>query len=274
MKPIHFSRTRRAAFSLIELLFVITILGLLAALLFPVFAKAREAARTIGCLSNLKQMGTALSLYVQDYDETYPMNRLPDETHPMKGCLLKNPSPYPQSSLEESRLNWKRVLQPYVKNRAMLICPTNPYADHSDLPSVPPGDYTNRFYPQREWLPLSYAYNGNFFNEGIPPCLYGEKLERPRRLPEIDVPANLILLLESRIYYPDLGSWAIPWFAGANNTQGVFQSHAGGLNWLFCDGHAKKLKFASTCKANMWTDVYDDSVLSCADLQSLPAEYE
>src|SRR4051794_23044778 len=62
----------RRAFTLIELLVVIAIIAILAAILFPVFAQAREKARQATCQSNLKQIGTAFSLYLQDYDETFP----------------------------------------------------------------------------------------------------------------------------------------------------------------------------------------------------------
>jgi prepilin-type N-terminal cleavage/methylation domain-containing protein/prepilin-type processing-associated H-X9-DG protein len=67
--------TARRAFTLIELLVVIAIIAILAAILFPVFAQAREKARSISCLSNQKQIGTGMMMYVQDYDETYPMNQ-------------------------------------------------------------------------------------------------------------------------------------------------------------------------------------------------------
>ena len=63
----------RRAFTLIELLVVIAIIAILAAILFPVFAQAREKARAISCLSNLKQVGIGLMMYTQDYDETYPI---------------------------------------------------------------------------------------------------------------------------------------------------------------------------------------------------------
>src|SRR5690348_14921600 len=68
-------RTGPSGFTLIELLVVIAIIAILAAILFPVFAQARERARMSACVSNMKQMGTALMLYVQDYDETYPYIR-------------------------------------------------------------------------------------------------------------------------------------------------------------------------------------------------------
>src|SRR5438445_10640700 len=65
-------RVRKSGFTLIELLVVIAIIAILAAILFPVFARARESARRATCLSNLKQLGTAFQMYAQDYDETYP----------------------------------------------------------------------------------------------------------------------------------------------------------------------------------------------------------
>ena len=68
-------RTRTGAFTLIELLVVIAIIAILAAILFPVFAKARSKARAAACLSNLKQIGTAVMMYTQDYDETLPFKR-------------------------------------------------------------------------------------------------------------------------------------------------------------------------------------------------------
>jgi len=94
------SRRGRAGFTLIELLVVITIIAILAAILFPVFAKAREKARQITCTSNMKQMGLAYFQYVSDYDQTYP--------------------PVP---------NWKSQLQPYIKTTKINVCPSRP-----DLP--------------------------------------------------------------------------------------------------------------------------------------------
>src|SRR6201988_4702864 len=66
--------TRNRGFTLIELLVVIAIIAILAAILFPVFAQAREKARQASCLSNMKQIGLGMTMYVQDYDETFPCN--------------------------------------------------------------------------------------------------------------------------------------------------------------------------------------------------------
>ena len=73
------STRARAGFTLIELLVVIAIIAILAAILFPVFAQAREQARTAACLSNLKQIGLGIKMYAQDYDERFPMGTYPGE---------------------------------------------------------------------------------------------------------------------------------------------------------------------------------------------------
>jgi prepilin-type N-terminal cleavage/methylation domain-containing protein/prepilin-type processing-associated H-X9-DG protein len=93
----------KRGFTLIELLVVIAIIGILAALLFPVFARARAKARQTSCLSNLKQLGTALSLYTEDYDGTYPRGQY----WPWDGSHT-----------------WVYALEPYVKNTAVFRCPS------------------------------------------------------------------------------------------------------------------------------------------------------
>jgi prepilin-type N-terminal cleavage/methylation domain-containing protein/prepilin-type processing-associated H-X9-DG protein len=89
------SRRHRPAFTLIELLVVIAIIAILAAILFPVFAQAREKARSASCLSNSKQMGLAVMMYTQDYDESYP-----------QGYYAGPPEAW-----------WLSLIQPYVKDK-------------------------------------------------------------------------------------------------------------------------------------------------------------
>jgi prepilin-type N-terminal cleavage/methylation domain-containing protein/prepilin-type processing-associated H-X9-DG protein len=94
-------KTRRA-FTLTELLVVIAIVTLLSAILFPVFAQAREKARSMSCVSNARQIGMALQMYVQDYEDTLPLN-----------------------SHGGPAASWLLTLQPYVKTRLLYRCPTD-----------------------------------------------------------------------------------------------------------------------------------------------------
>jgi prepilin-type N-terminal cleavage/methylation domain-containing protein/prepilin-type processing-associated H-X9-DG protein len=128
----NLSMQRRArAFTLIELLVVIAIIAILAAILFPVFAQAREKARGISCLSNTKQLGTSIMMYVQDYDEMYPMGFQGD------------------SLTWTTNASWPQIVQPYVKSLAVFVCPDDKGGPY------PGGNATS-------WLGwgISYASNG------------------------------------------------------------------------------------------------------------------
>jgi prepilin-type N-terminal cleavage/methylation domain-containing protein len=109
------SPRRRSGFTLIELLVVIAIIAILAAILFPVFARAREQARRTGCLSNLRQIGLACHMYADDFDE-----RLPVSSH------VSNPHP---------RL--VAQIMPYMKNHAILYCPSAARANQDYLLDTP-----------------------------------------------------------------------------------------------------------------------------------------
>src|SRR4051795_12506689 len=117
-------RTIRAAFTLIELLVVIAIIAILAAILFPVFAQAREKARQTMCISNENQLGKAILMYIQDYDETIP-------------------TAVPNSWWQV----WPVYLQPYIKKYSAFVCPDDSVAR----------DPANKVWAGP---PLSYATNG------------------------------------------------------------------------------------------------------------------
>src|SRR6266568_5412057 len=106
---------KRLGFTLIELLVVIAIIAILAAILFPVFAKARDKGRQAVCLSNLRQIGTALVMYSQDYDETHP------------GVWFGPPSLQSWSQPSNATLfyKWMDAVYPYVKNEQIFNCPSD-----------------------------------------------------------------------------------------------------------------------------------------------------
>ena len=103
---------RRHGFTLIELLVVIAIIAILAAILFPVFAKAREKARQASCGSNLKQLTLAVLQYVQDYDERFP--------YATPGCVATNSV----TGAGQAGSPWWASTGPYVKNAGILVCPS------------------------------------------------------------------------------------------------------------------------------------------------------
>jgi prepilin-type N-terminal cleavage/methylation domain-containing protein/prepilin-type processing-associated H-X9-DG protein len=140
------SCSQKRGFTLIELLVVIAIIAILAAILFPVFAQAREKARMASCLSNLKQLGTATQMYAQDYDET------------MAAWTFAN---YPNGlwgSPEWNNYGWDYAFffwQPYLKNVQVYTCPsaTDNFA----------GATNNATYPR---FNMSYGYSEYIYNKG------------------------------------------------------------------------------------------------------------
>jgi prepilin-type N-terminal cleavage/methylation domain-containing protein len=157
-------RAHRTAFTLIELLVVIAIIAILAAILFPVFARARENARKITCVSNLRQLGTAVTMYAQDYDEYLPNNYAGK-----KDTMLWND------------LSGSGLLDAYLKNKKVWFCP-------SDTPPT----YKNQTYD------YSYCLYNN--TADVNKHAYPSTMES-HSLAEAQYPAQKVLFWEVTAYH-------------------------------------------------------------------------
>jgi prepilin-type N-terminal cleavage/methylation domain-containing protein len=210
---------RKSGFTLIELLVVIAIIAILAAILFPVFAQAREQARMSTCLSNFKQIGLGVMMYVQDWDETYPNNRL--FTFPGGGeCNSK-------------MVTWKTSTMPYVKNLGVYKCPSN---SHNAEPDETKGDDAFGL----PVFPLSYAYSGS--------ALWSAAATKTViTLGAVPEPARYIMLVESNQSCADMGIWALKTDSKSwGLKQGFFVHPTKRMQALYFDGHAKSTKFTQT----------------------------
>ncbi len=202
-------RARRHGFTLIELLVVIAIIAILAAILFPVFARARERARQTSCASNLRQIGLAALMYAQDYDEMGP-----------RGSGYTAPE-----NIIANHGEFFIILQPYIQNEQIFTCPSRRYTDFQsggersaalgfgvsygrnlDFDRAPFGDIQN---------PVGYVmYHDGRNNYSRLPC------------PGASCPWS--------------GSTVYSWDWGRHND---------GANYVFADGHVKWMNFQATSTA-------------------------
>jgi prepilin-type N-terminal cleavage/methylation domain-containing protein len=235
---------RRLGFTLIELLVVIAIIATLAAILFPVFAQAREAARKTSCTSNLKQVGIAFGLYTQDYDETFP---------------------WAASNLGSTTTTWYDLVEPYVKvgasgfgytggvQRPFYICPS---FGNKSVPKLP-GDPDPMAFPAAQLTPaMSYAANGwvmPMANKalGANPWFPGKSLTA---LASLQAPASVVLATHATGTRPAIGgddvttgcqgneegTGSVPAMMGNASVYCAARfQHSGGTVTLLADGHAK-----------------------------------
>jgi prepilin-type N-terminal cleavage/methylation domain-containing protein len=227
----------RRGFTLIELLVVIAIIAILAAILFPVFAQAREKARQTACTSNLKQIGTAFYLYSQDYDECLPDRR------DLKASLPGGYMPWANWPTSDPRGGWAVVvLDPYLKNGGVWSCPSTVGTTVGQSVQVlqPGGAQPN--------APLCRYWLWRFDRPGPIPLdnLWGKTEQqavedlRAANNPQAgmpDGPADVELAVDP--YFPK----TIPAVPAQLKGKGV---HFGGRSRLFLDGHVKFLRDVRT----------------------------
>ncbi len=230
------------AFTLIELLVVIAIIAILAAILFPVFAKAREKARQTACLSNMKQIGTGLMMYSQDYDESMVAAWYGINAGPSNATV---------------QYKWMDALQPYVKNEKVFDCPS------ASIEGPDRGDYKFRTAQKYGSYCTSSAYylaGDNYTPPGSHNSYPGGEVVDPAytmTLAQVTSPASTAWISEGDGFAEY--AWDTPatnpllkptpapprlYLYAASPTMGVGLTarHMDMVNMIWCDGHVKAMR--------------------------------
>jgi prepilin-type N-terminal cleavage/methylation domain-containing protein/prepilin-type processing-associated H-X9-DG protein len=251
-----------SGFTLIELIVVIAIIGLLAAILFPVFARAREKARQATCQSNLKQLGLAFQQYIHDNDERYPMTYncaacvVPCGSAPLPACTVNAPGPYKW---------WPSMIYPYVGNKEVFKCPSigAEYNPGRGYPNMNGTSTTLYFAPSDPFYPswrMNYVINefvtGTY--RGSSPIAKGYTAANEAQLAS---PSDIFLSWDCLVtwgYYDnfqinaDITAYDRLRPGGERvNSNGSESPHSEGENYLYCDGHVKWLPRKATLASDV-----------------------
>jgi prepilin-type N-terminal cleavage/methylation domain-containing protein/prepilin-type processing-associated H-X9-DG protein len=265
----------RKGFTLIELLVVIAIIAILAAILFPVFAQAREKARTTSCLSNLKQIGTSSMMYTQDYDETCV-------SHAWHG----------NDAFPNDNKYWPEMVQPYAKSWPIMRCPSDP-TDPFGIWNGPTANI-KWYYNWMRWP--AYSYNWNYLS-GVGGWQASVGGGFGVSLAAVQSPSATVAFTDGKVvgadssgYYtsqsvdspaaiwaPDCTTWSNggwgtgTWgdtfqFASKKTGTGSFAPrHTGGGNISFADGHAKWFTPGGLAIGTDWVATKANSAITITD---------
>jgi len=242
------TKSGRYGFTLIELLVVVAIISLLAAILFPVFARARENARRASCTSNLKQIGLGLMQYIQDYDGKWPNRDFGYEA-------------YFNSDAQHYR--WMDAIYPYVKSEQIFDCPSQsfPYSRAGSGATMRAYKFETRY---------SYgSYCANVAYNNLPVGKTGlfrieegpsNAVQAPTVDASLEAPATTVAVMDSEANYgtsPSYNSsdYYYPFMCAQDNPAGITtdingdrninnmaERHLGTINVLWADGHVKSVK--------------------------------
>jgi len=224
----------RKGFTLIELLVVIAIIAILAAILFPVFARAREKARQTSCLSNMKELGLGCLMYATDYDSCMPAG--------CQGGCSQGPT----------ATSWYDTTQPYVKNWQIYTCPSGTFGGSIGPHGLPRNDGCLAAYPNG-FRSLTAEYGGYALNVGRYGCAGMDQVgwgpgSNPCKTKKDNIvtsPATVGMLFETDWCRFICGTWHMggyrnPW-AGAGPQHHERCDHNDGMNICYTEGHAKWL---------------------------------
>jgi prepilin-type N-terminal cleavage/methylation domain-containing protein/prepilin-type processing-associated H-X9-DG protein len=226
---------RERGFTLIELLVVIAIIAILAAILFPVFAQAREQARRARCMNNIKQLGLGTMLYAQDYDETMPAVSYGGMYRPAKSCRLGRG--FTKQGVDGKDQYLLPIMMPYVKSEAVFRCPNasselwgeqgfkNQWGQHYWYWCIPDKD-------------SQAATRADFPPNGIKADICGYPIA------SFATPADIVVLADGNWNFHSAGG-ILHWLGGFQWGKGTGYS-----NVAYADGHAKIITYSTLSDYN------------------------